>query len=250
MPRHPASDCRPREAAGLPDETLEEINRLWTVARTFSNTAHDVNNALQVITGSAELLEARDLDPAVRRRVETIRVEADKAAATIKRLLSYARAPRQAAQRVDLWPLIDAAVSLRAASVARGRIALAVERAGSAPVWVSGEGAKILQTLLNLLLAAEDRVAGGRSAQIVVRVEVVGAGVLVHVASTFEEERPVAGQHTATASDDAGEDSEFSAALTHGAQLWAADSVAARQGGRVTTADDGTFTVLWRSGEI
>lgn len=82
---------RPALAAGLPDDALQEINRLWTIVRVFSNTAHDVNNALQVIAGSAELLEARDLDSAVRRRVETIRVEAAKAAITINRLLTYAR---------------------------------------------------------------------------------------------------------------------------------------------------------------
>ena len=253
MTEQPLSGLRPPQAAGLPDDTLEEINRLWTVARAFSNTAHDVNNALQVIAGSAELLEARDLDPAVRRRIETIRAETGKAAATINRLLSYARAPRQAAVRLDVWPLIDTAVSLRTASVARGRISLVVERADSAPVWVDGEGAKILQTLLNMLLEAEDRIAGCRGAQIVVGVQVADAGVRVHVASSFKGERLGADQapdeSPNQAQDERTEGAGSVAAVMAGAQLWAAAYVASTQGGRVMV-DGGTFTVLWRASEF
>ena len=63
---------RPAVTKGLPDEALQEVNRLWTIARAFSNTAHDVNNALQVIAGSAELIEARELDPALRDRKSVV----------------------------------------------------------------------------------------------------------------------------------------------------------------------------------
>ncbi len=213
---------RPPEADGLTDDTLEEINRLWTVVRAFSNAAHDVNNALQVVAGSAELLEARDLDPAVRRRVEIIRAESAKAAEIINRLLSYARAPRQPAQRLDIWPLVDAAVGMRMASAGRNLIALSVERQDSASIWIAVEGSKALQAILDLLLIAEDRVAGRQRARLVVRVIAEGAVVGVQIASESDEVEREALDDTAGLQG-----------LMNAAQLWAASRIAAAQGGRV-----------------
>ena len=226
---------RPAQAAGLSDDTLEEVNRLWTVVRAFSNTAHDVNNALQVMSGSAELLEAGDLDPAVRRRVEIIRIESVKAAATIKGLLSYARAPRQAAQRLDVRVLVDNAVGMRLASVGRGRIALSVDRDGSSPAWVEGDPPKILQMLIDLLLVAEDLVIGRCDARIVVRVH-SGQDVRVEVASDFDRAGDGVESRREAIAD--------AAELTHGAQLWAASHLAARQGAQIDV-DGGTFTLRW-----
>jgi hypothetical protein len=59
----PFTPLRPSLAAAVPDESLEEINRLWTIARAFANTAHDVNNALQVIAGNAEFASTQALEP-------------------------------------------------------------------------------------------------------------------------------------------------------------------------------------------
>lgn len=225
---------RPAEAAGLSDDTLDEINRLWTVVRAFSNTAHDVNNALQVIAGSAELLEARDLDPAVRRRVETIRHETGKAAAAVDRLLTYARAPRQPAQRLDLWTLVESAVGMRLASVGRGRVNLSVDRQAPGAVWIAAEAAKVLQAVIDLLLVAEDRVTGRRNARIVVRVTAEGETATVEVASGCDTEAE--GAATETAGELAG--------LTTAAQLWAASHIATAHGGRVEV-DGGTLSLLW-----
>ena len=53
------------------------LNRLATVARVLSGTAHDVNNALQIIGGSAELLEGQPgLAEPARRALTRIRSQA------------------------------------------------------------------------------------------------------------------------------------------------------------------------------
>ena len=49
------------EAYSPSADWLERANQLAIAAQLLPNTIHDVNNALQVITGSAELL---DLAPA------------------------------------------------------------------------------------------------------------------------------------------------------------------------------------------
>lgn len=228
---------RPRQAEGLSDDTLEELNRLWTIVRAFSTTAHDVNNALQVIAGSAELLEARELDAAVRRRVEIVRHESGKAAATIDRLLDYVRAPRQPVAAIDLWPLLDAAITMRQASLGRSRIVAAVNREGAQPAFVDGERGRLLQALLNLLLVAEARVAGRGKARIEIGVESGGSGVTVRVVTSAE------GAPTAVPTE-VSDGAHRPDALAKESELWAASYLAARHGG-VMTADGDTFAISW-----
>lgn len=235
MSDHPFLE-RPLQTEGLPDDALEEINRLWTIVRAFSTTAHDVNNALQVIAGSAELLESRDLDPAIRRRVEAIRVESGKAAQTIDRLLSYARAPRQPAQSLDLWTIVDSAVALRMASLGRLRIALSVDRSAQVPVQVSGQATKVLQALLDLLLIAEDNLAGRARARIAVRVGVESNFGYVTIETSADH-----GERTQEGSADVGRTAET---LTKDAQGWAAARIARAHGGEIVV-DEATLTLRW-----
>lgn len=227
---------RPSEARGLADETLAELNRLWTIVRVFSNTAHDVNNALQVIAGNAELLEARELDPAILRRVDVMRIESGKAAASINQLLSFARAPRQSVQVLDVWPLLDVAVTMRLASLGRGRVTLAIDRSAVTPAWIKGESTRVLQALVNLLLVAEDQVAGRAKAQIAVAVVHAAVWTAVRVTPSCDS------QNTARA--DGEEGLLATEGVTRAAQLWTAGYLAA-EGEGVLQVDEGTLAIRW-----
>src|SRR3954469_2425921 len=125
---------RPALAAGVADEALEEINRLWTIVRAFSNAAHDVNNDLQVIAGNAELLAGRELDPTVRRRVQAIREQAVAPPPTFNRPLSYSRSDPAAPAAVDACQVLAEAVAMRRSSLHRARIAVTSEPAPQ-PCW-------------------------------------------------------------------------------------------------------------------
>src|SRR5437868_2293054 len=118
---------RPEATKPIPDEGLEAINRLWTLSRAFSNVAHDLNNALQVISGNAELLDAPDVEPAVRRRVDAIRSEAARAATVLNQFLTYARSTPADLGSIDVAELVGTAVVLRAASARRLRINISTE---------------------------------------------------------------------------------------------------------------------------
>lgn len=227
---------RPALAARLPDDILQEINRLWTIVGTFSSTAHDLNNALHVIAGSAELLEARDLDPAVRRRVETIRVEAAKAAGTINRLLTYAQSGAAPVQSLDLWPIVERSVEMRLASAGRRRIALSIDRRDPTPCLALVDGVRVQQAVLDLLLAAEDHLGCRRNARIVVRAEREGDTAMVCLNASSEGD----------AGDSRDDDHQASSAdaLTRGMQVWAAAHLAEAQRGRVTlTTSDQVLTL-------
>jgi two-component system, NtrC family, sensor kinase len=230
---------RPPDAAGIDDRALEEINRLWTVARALTNTAHDVNNALQVIAGSAELLEARELEPAVQRRVETIRHEAAKAAAAISRLLSYARGRMRPPQPQDLRALVLDAIELRRASAARNRIALVLEEADDQPYLALFDDTRTSQAVLDLLLAAESRLARRGNARITARLARVDHFVALFVQAECDSD-------SVEREEEEDRPSAAAEAFTEGAGLWAANRLAAMQGGSLSserTGDGLTFVL-------
>jgi two-component system C4-dicarboxylate transport sensor histidine kinase DctB len=137
-------------------DELQEINRLRLIARVVSSTVHDINNELQVISGSAELLSGRPaLGPAEQRRIETIGERTRRVADSLRRLMAYARPAPSDRRAVDLIDLVDIAVSLRTFSLNRAHIAVAVERDAEPTCRASVDGALIIQVLLNLLVNAE-----------------------------------------------------------------------------------------------
>jgi signal transduction histidine kinase len=219
----------PGLVASLPDEALEEINRLWTVVRAFSSTAHDVNNAMQVIAGNAELLESHDFDPVVRRRIEVIRSEAARVSVTINRLLEYAREREAIVQRLDLWLVVEHAVALRASSAGRRRVVIAIERTDRSPVLATVDRSKMLQLWLDLLLSAEDAVAGWRNARVTIALRRDGERVLASVSATGE-----AAPHPPETTGSA-----VRAALTADLQVWSASQLAAGQHGQLDVIDEG-----------
>jgi len=135
-------------------DALQEINRLVTVARVVSNAAHDLNNALQVIGGNAELL-ALKTGPAEPRRVQAISTQTGRAAGALDRLMSYTRPAEAGRQSVDLEGLIEVALALRDFTVHRARITVTVTRSSETACLVSADRRLVLQIVLNLLLNAE-----------------------------------------------------------------------------------------------
>lgn len=218
----PTSFDRPPTAA-LPDDALQEVNRLWTIVRAFSNMAHEVNNALQVISGSAELLEGRNLDPQIQRRVSAIRVHAGTAAARIDELLSYSRDTAAAPARIDMAPLVELAVSMRTGTLNRAQIILKTERSDAAPYWVVADHKSTLQMLLDLLLATEEELKWRRHGRIVVRLQRQAAAVAMVITATADESAG-AEEPTRVAPRSSPID-----AITTDAQLWVASRLAALQ---------------------
>jgi signal transduction histidine kinase len=159
----------------LDAEALLEINRLRLVARVVSNVAHDINNALQVISGSAELLAPRsELGQAEQRRIQTISTQTARAAMALDRLSAYSRADRADPQVVDLSELAETAVALRDFTLHGARVAVTIE--GAVPPYRASVGrSRILQVFLNVLLNAEEALKNRRDGTIHITVSRSGA---------------------------------------------------------------------------
>ena len=228
---------RPAATHGLPDEALQEVNRLWTIVRAFSNAAHDVNNALQVIAGSAELIEAREIDPVLRRRVEAIRAQAGRAASSIDRLLDYSRGSGEGRRTVDLSPVLDSAMTMRAFALARARIEITVERSDLEPFWAVVDRNRTLQAFLDLLLWAEERVRTYRNGRI--RVHLARDTHAVSLAVTAASDETSNGKALP-----AGNRTPAVASVTTEAQTWAAAQLVAADNGTLVIKETGPSAAL------
>jgi signal transduction histidine kinase len=137
-----------------PPEWLERANRLALTARLLSSTVHDVNNALQVIAGSVELLQmAPAASEMIQRRITAIDTQSKRASKLLQDLTEFVRDARALAETVELKALAEQVLASRHYAVTKLRITASVE--GEA-VKVSANPKHLQQILLNLLVNAED----------------------------------------------------------------------------------------------
>jgi signal transduction histidine kinase len=148
-------------------DDLVTLNRAAVIARLLAGAAHEVNNALLVIGGTAELLEDRvDSPEAVGKGLARIRAQTAKAAGAVSEVLSFARGAPDARGSVNLRETAAAAVGLR--SYAIGRAGLTIDFAAPEAVAFIVEGSRVLlqQAILNLIANAEQALAGTRGGAI------------------------------------------------------------------------------------
>jgi C4-dicarboxylate-specific signal transduction histidine kinase len=141
-------------------EQLDALNRLTTVARLLSTAVHEASNALQIVSGNAEFLEARPDDPEkTRARARSIRSHADQAGARLHQLVALAQAPLGPPRRINLLALAERAIDLRRYSLGRAQIAVSLT-GESDRAWVLGDEISLVRLVANVILRAEEAVRG------------------------------------------------------------------------------------------
>ena len=158
-----------------PTEHHLTLNRLATIARLVAGAAHEVNNALQVIGGSAELLQNRtDLPEPVQKTLSRIRDQAARAASAMTGVVALSRSqPDSGTYLVDMCDVATRAVELRRYSIGRADLSVHVD-VPPMPQLVTGHRLHLLQAALNMIQNAEQALAPRRSGGI--RVEVLEEG--------------------------------------------------------------------------
>ncbi len=94
-------------------DQLVHTERLSAIGELVAGVAHEINNPLQTIVGSVELLLDERTDPSTRRDLEVIRKEAARAGQIVRNLLSFVR--RSAPNRVaaNLNDIVRGVVAFR-----------------------------------------------------------------------------------------------------------------------------------------
>jgi PAS domain S-box-containing protein len=146
------------------EEQLRRAQRMEAVGRLARGVAHDFNNVLAAITGSADLLELKlARDHPAREEVQEIQQASERGVALTKQLLSFSR--RQALQPEE----IDLAVAVPDLKTLLQRMsgdAIDLKIRADRHMMVRIEPAQLQQVLANLVVNARDAMPKGGSIDI------------------------------------------------------------------------------------
>jgi len=144
----------------LAEDRLRRAERMETVGRLAGGIAHEANNQMSVILGSAQfVLRRQDIPEVVREDVEHIQRAAERTAGITQQLLAFSRRQVLQPQVLDLNALIQGSEPiLRRTLGERSRL---VVRAGSELGRVKADPGQLEQVLLNLVLNARDAMPEG-----------------------------------------------------------------------------------------
>ena len=149
-------------------DDLITVNRSATIARLLAGVVHDANNALQVISGTTELLlDASDLPEPVVKGLQRILTQQARAAAALAEVMTFSRQKPDALGVVDMGELVTRAIALRSYAINRARLTITPRLPADVPVQVDGSTLLLQQALLNLIVNAEQALAGRPNGAIV-----------------------------------------------------------------------------------
>lgn len=112
---------------------MEDAYRLAAVGELAAGVAHEVNNPLQAIAATAEVLLLESLPESTRSDLEAIRVEAKRGGMIVRNLLAFARPKPPVKTMVDLNEVVDSVVNLRGPQIRLRNIDVRIEADPSAP---------------------------------------------------------------------------------------------------------------------
>jgi len=170
---------------------LVQSEKLAALGQFVAGIAHELNNPLQGVLGHIELLRATGAFPKpLRRDMQRIYREADRAAKIVRNLLVFAGSRRLVRRRTSINAALSRVLSLRAPAFRAANIEVVRRHAEGLPR-VKGDPLLVQQALLNIMLNAEQAIGsnGGRietttwlqgngaAAQIVVQIRDTGPGI-------------------------------------------------------------------------
>src|SRR5947199_4904433 len=163
------------ERKKLDDETrdiyhqLLQAEKMAALGQTISGVAHELNNPLATILSWAERLSQKPTnDDSLRRGLETILNESERAARIVRNLLTFARKRQTTRAMVDINHVVRETLALRAYDQRLSNISVLDALSAGLPQ-VFADGYQVQQVLLNLVINAEQAMlsANGRGTLVV-----------------------------------------------------------------------------------
>ena len=154
---------------------LTQSEKLVALGQFVAGIAHELNNPLQGVLGHLELLRVTGALPkTLRKEMQTIYREADRAAKIVRNLLVFAGSRRLARRAVSLPPILQKVIALRSEACRAADIEV-VRHYGQKLPRVQSDPLLLHQVFLNILMNAEQAIAAtGRPGRIEVTDLAVG----------------------------------------------------------------------------
>jgi PAS domain S-box-containing protein len=147
-------------------ERAARADKLRALGQLASGVAHDFNNSLAAILGRAQLLRRQTQDEALVRNVEIIQTAAEDAAATVRRIQTFARkSPAREFEMLDVSTLLNDAIEItrtRWENEARLRgLDYQVLFASEGGQHTFGSASELREVFVNLIVNAVDAMPNG-----------------------------------------------------------------------------------------
>jgi signal transduction histidine kinase len=152
-------DVTERKQAELERKQMEQkaqfASRLASVGELASGVAHEINNPLTGVIGYAHLLlDRKDISQDIRHDLEIINEGAQRVAAIIRKLLTFARQQKPEQRFANINEIISTTLDLRTYELASNNIRVAFQPARDLPMTIVDSG-QLQQVFLNLIINAE-----------------------------------------------------------------------------------------------
>ena len=172
-----------KERPGLPgEEDLVTLNRGATVARLVSGVFHELNNHLLVIGGTTELIQDTPALPeTVAKGLARIQAANTRATSAIAEAMRFVRHKPEAGGSVNMRDLASHALALRAYAFSKARVTATFEAPKDGRPTVRGNAVLIEQAVLNLIVNAEQALAGRTGGTIRLQMELPDGWVVLRV---------------------------------------------------------------------
>ncbi|HET6892736.1 MAG TPA: PAS domain S-box protein [Pyrinomonadaceae bacterium] len=147
-------------------ERAARADKLRALGQLASGVAHDFNNSLAAILGRAQLIRRQTQDQALVRNIEIIQTAAEDAAATVRRIQTFARtSPVKEFEMFDVRSLLSDAIEItrtRWQNEARLRgLDYEVGLDAALGQYAYGSASELREVFVNLIVNAVDAMPGG-----------------------------------------------------------------------------------------
>jgi signal transduction histidine kinase/CheY-like chemotaxis protein len=140
-------------------QQLLQAEKMAALGQTISGVAHELNNPLATILSWTERLAQKSLEDDVRRGVDVIFGEADRAARIVRNLLTFARKRQSTRAMIDVNQVVTETLALRVHEQQLIDIDVESTLADRLPP-IFADAHQIQQVLLNLVINAEQAMRG------------------------------------------------------------------------------------------
>ncbi|MBZ5557371.1 MAG: PAS domain S-box protein [Acidobacteriia bacterium] len=139
-------------------EQIVRSERLSAIGELVSGVAHELNNPLQSILGTAQTMLGEARDPALQADLERVRLEADRAGRIVRNLLAFVRKSSSERVLLDINEVVQSAVRLRAYGVEIAGIEVREEYAPNLALVLANRD-DLQQVVINLIMNAQEAMA-------------------------------------------------------------------------------------------